>query len=125
MDSPEENGTIIVDNEEEFWLLQVMAISEVDSGRREDCFGFKKFCPVKAEYYWEKELDLSMREMLLKCLASNLGNDWSKIKKTGKGLQKLGQNLEALISQRKACLTNLKWAFGCDSTVIGRVQRNA
>ena len=35
-------GTILVDEKEEFWLLQVMAISEVDSGRREDCFGFKK-----------------------------------------------------------------------------------
>ncbi len=40
-DSLEENGTIIVE-EEEFWLLQVMAISEVDCSSREDCFGFKK-----------------------------------------------------------------------------------
>ncbi len=32
-------------------------------------------------------------------------DDWSKMKKTGKGLQKLGQkNLDALVSPRKMCL---------------------
>ncbi len=33
----------------------------------------------------------------------------------GKRLAKVRSNLEALVSPRKACLTNLKWAFGCDS----------
>ena len=77
-DSLEENGTIIVDDKEEFWLLQVMTISEVDSGRKEDCFGFKK--------------NLGPLHMGKSFGASNFGNDWSKMKKTGKGLQKLGPN---------------------------------
>ncbi len=40
-DSLEENGTIIVDDKEEFWLLQVMGTSEVDSGKK-GCFGSKR-----------------------------------------------------------------------------------
>ncbi len=77
-DSLEENGTIIVE-EEEFWLLQVMAISEVDCSSREDCFGFQ-----------EKKLDpLHMGGSFG---FSNFRDDLSKMKKTGKGLKKLGLN---------------------------------
>ncbi len=93
-DSLEKNGTIIVDDEDEFWLLQVMAISEVDSGRRKGCFGFKKICPVTAEYCWEKDLDLRMREIWLRYLVSKFGDDWSKMKKTKKKLANFGPKLE-------------------------------
>ena len=83
----EENGTIIVDDEEEFWLLQVMGIKEVDSGRIEDCFGFKK--------------NLGPLHMGKSFGASNFGNSWSKMKKTGKGLQKLGLNWKHLYTREK------------------------
>ncbi len=99
MDSPEENGTIIVDNEEEFWLLQVMGISEVDSGRREDCFGFKK------------NLGPLLTGKLFGYLVSNFG--------AGKGLQKLGLKVwrHSMVSPRKVCLTlevgSIMSTFGC------------
>ncbi len=56
-----------------FWLLQVMAKSEVDSGRREDCFGFKK------------NLGPLLTGKLFVYLVSNFGDNWSQMKKTGKG----------------------------------------
>ncbi len=65
--SLEENRTIIVDDNEEFWLLQVMGISEVDSGRREDCFGFKK-------------KNLGPLHMGKSFGASTFGDYWSKMK---------------------------------------------
>ncbi len=94
-DSLEENGTIIVDDEEEkeFWLLQVMVTSEVDSGRREDCFGFKK--------------NLGPLHMGKSFRASNFGDDWSKMKKTGKGLQKFGLIWRHWFFQRSGLLGDL------------------
>ena len=103
MDSPEENGTIIVDTEEEFWLLQVMAIHEVDSGRRKGCLGFKKNLGRKmwVPCMWENYLCTVY-------LVSIIGNDWSKMKKTGKGLQKLGLNWS-----QESMFDSFEWAFGC------------
>ncbi len=59
-DSLKENGAIMVDYEEEFWLLQVMAKSEVDSDRREDCFGFKK--KIGSFAYGKNHLGLQILE---------------------------------------------------------------
>ncbi len=95
-DSLEENGTIIIDDEEKIWLLQVMAISEVDSGRREDCFGFKKnLVPC----LWES--------CSFPYMVSNFSDDWSKMKKMGRGLQKLGPKVwrHSKVFPRKVCLT--------------------
>ena len=109
-DSLEENRTIIVDDKEVFWLLQVMGISEVDSGRREDCFGFKK------------NLGPLHVGKLFVYLVSNFRR-LEQDEENGKRLAKVGSNLKALVSQRKACLTPLKWAFGCFEKIeIGWVQ---
>ncbi len=106
-DSLEENGTNIVDEEEEFWLLQVMAISEVDSSRREYCFGFMN---IMGPLHMGK---------LFGYLTSIFRDDWSKMKKTGKGLPKLGLNWS---QERK--LDSFEVGFWVCLIVIGWVQTN-
>ncbi len=89
-DSLEENGTIIVDDKEEFWLLQVMTISEVDSGRKEDCFGFKKNL---GPLHMGKSFGVSNFRRL------------EQDEENGKRLAKVRSKLEALVSPKK-------WVFG-------------
>ncbi len=74
--SLEENGTIIIDDEEKIWLLQVMVISEVDSGRREDYFGLKKIYPLIIELLLGKgNLGPLHAGKLFGYMVSNFGDD--------------------------------------------------
>ena len=58
-----------------------MGTSEVDSGKK-GCFGSKR----------KKNLGPLHTGKLFGYMVSNFSADWSKMKKTGKGLQKLGLN---------------------------------
>ncbi len=88
-----------------------MAISEVDSGRREDCFGFKK--------------NLGPLHMAKSFGVSNFSDNWSKMKKTGKGLQKLGSKLEAFIGlPTESLLNSFEVGFSVCLTEIGWVKTN-